>query len=203
MEEQFYLVFPWLLILFARYPRVLLLCFILCFCYKWHFFHVEWSFRRIYYGTDTRMASFLLGAILYFIHIDKIRCKIPFKPVYVHYLSGLAFLLLLLISLYGINKNNFYWAFLSNLWIAILIYFSYDQHLVVNRILSCRILRWIGQLSFGLYLWHYPVVRFLRADYPWYVVVGVGLPLTFLCAYLSYRYIEKPLLQREKNKFLS
>lgn len=199
LEEQFYLVFPWLLLIFVCYPKALLCMFLLCFGYKFHMFQVEWSFVRLYYGTDTRLSSFLLGAILYFIHTGKMFLNLNFKSTYVNLISAVAFFALLCISLHTLNKNALFWGFLSNIWIAILILFSCAQYSMVNRILSCKILRWIGQLSFGLYLWHYPIIFYLNENYSMMVVLGLGLPLSFLCAMLSYYYMEKPLLAKHKR----
>lgn len=46
----------------------------------------------------------------------------------------------------------------------------------------------LGQLSYSLYLWHLPWVR----DSRW---IWLGLPAALLCAWLSYRFIERPVLQ--------
>jgi peptidoglycan/LPS O-acetylase OafA/YrhL len=51
-------------------------------------------------------------------------------------------------------------------------------------------LAWSGLLSYSLYLWQQP---FLVFDGPWNYL-SVRLPLTFAAAFLSYRFIEKPVL---------
>jgi peptidoglycan/LPS O-acetylase OafA/YrhL len=55
------------------------------------------------------------------------------------------------------------------------------------RVLSCRPLRWFGKISYGLYVWHWP----LFAAAGW----RLGLPLSIAAAVLSYRYVEEPLLR--------
>ena len=54
----------------------------------------------------------------------------------------------------------------------------------------------LGQLSYGIYLWHYPVVRYLRADYSWPVVVIVGLLISTALSALSFYTVECWALQR-------
>jgi peptidoglycan/LPS O-acetylase OafA/YrhL len=54
----------------------------------------------------------------------------------------------------------------------------------------------LGRLSYGVYLWHYPVVRYLRADLPWPAVVVLGLAVSLLLAALSYHTVERWGLRR-------
>jgi peptidoglycan/LPS O-acetylase OafA/YrhL len=46
----------------------------------------------------------------------------------------------------------------------------------------------LGQLSYSLYLWHLPWVRDFRWNWLW-------LPAALLCAWLSYRFVERPVLR--------
>ena len=62
--------------------------------------------------------------------------------------------------------------------------------------LSAPALVGLGRLSYGIYLWHYPVVRYLRADFSWPVVVVLGLALSTALAALSYHTIERWALRR-------
>jgi peptidoglycan/LPS O-acetylase OafA/YrhL len=54
----------------------------------------------------------------------------------------------------------------------------------------------LGRICYGLYIWHFPIYNVLRfgfdASDAW--VAGLGIPLTFLIATLSWRYIERPFL---------
>lgn len=66
----------------------------------------------------------------------------------------------------------------------------------VYEMLSARVLVVLGKLSYGIYLWHYPVVRYLRADLPWPAVVAAGLVISTALAALSYYTIERWALRR-------
>jgi len=46
-------------------------------------------------------------------------------------------------------------------------------------------------MSYGIYLWHYPIVRYLRAQLDWPWVLLIGLPLSALLAMLSFYTIER------------
>lgn len=65
------------------------------------------------------------------------------------------------------------------------------------RALDSRIPAWIGERSYGLYLWHWPLLMVLRpdVDVPWSapVAVAVALGLTVLLAEASYRWVETPI----------
>lgn len=64
------------------------------------------------------------------------------------------------------------------------------------RLLTARPVVWVGELSYGIYLWHVPLLLFLRAHgvLPLFTTgaLVVILPLTFLVAAASWRWIERP-----------
>ena len=61
----------------------------------------------------------------------------------------------------------------------------------VHEALSAPALVRLGQLSYGIYLWHYPVVRWLRADLPWPAVAVLGLAISLALAALSHHTVER------------
>lgn len=68
---------------------------------------------------------------------------------------------------------------------------------LLGRLLSIRFLVWVGTISYGLYLWHFPVLRVLQ-DWElggWTLVIA-GFALSFTLAAASYRFVERPLLRR-------
>ncbi len=68
---------------------------------------------------------------------------------------------------------------------------------VLGRALGTRTLRWIGVRSYGIYLWHWPVMMLTRPgiDVPWRGtgVILAQIALTLVLAALSYRYVETPV----------
>jgi hypothetical protein len=67
----------------------------------------------------------------------------------------------------------------------------------VGRLLSTRPLRWIGLISYSAYLWHQPLLAFLRLrsnEAPGVFIISVILPL----ATLSYFFVEQPFRNRQR-----
>lgn len=75
--------------------------------------------------------------------------------------------------------------------------------------MDCPPLRWTGILSFGLYLWHEPIIHVLGSVWPWAIdghPLSLGLftaallLLSYTVAAASYRWVERPVLDRLKSR---
>lgn len=72
---------------------------------------------------------------------------------------------------------------------------------LLKRLFEWRVAVYVGRLSYGWYLWHLPILLVLKGIDPrWTFVAGIGLPLSFACAALSYRFIERRLLARSDRR---
>jgi len=63
------------------------------------------------------------------------------------------------------------------------------------RVLSTRVIQWLGKISFSLYLVHVPVLAtlgFVLGDKQWLLVITIGLPLCLAVGYGFYRLVESP-----------
>jgi hypothetical protein len=69
---------------------------------------------------------------------------------------------------------------------------------VSGSLLASRPLRWLGERSYGIYLWHWPIVLLARPgiDVDWSPVVAGVFTIAIACAFgaLSYRFVERPVL---------
>ena len=87
------------------------------------------------------------------------------------------------------------------LTIAAIVYLI-DQPSMPVRWLGHPTMIWLGNISFGVYLWHYPIMRAMKLSVPdlWvspllsFVALPVALLLALPIATLSYRFIERPLM---------
>jgi peptidoglycan/LPS O-acetylase OafA/YrhL len=68
-----------------------------------------------------------------------------------------------------------------------------------NRVLSAKPVVWLGTVSFGVYLWHYPVMYWLQLEgrFPERFLPAIVwiLPVTFAIAALSWYLVEKPAMR--------
>lgn len=108
------------------------------------------------------------------------------------------------------NAYQFIWAYtLLNYFFAVTIY-SVVKHRLFNRFLEWPPLHYLGKISYGLYVYHFPImwfsirVRDLGVVDPFAkpVIALVSFIGTLLVASLSYKYLEKPLLNL-KDRFFS
>ena len=66
-------------------------------------------------------------------------------------------------------------------------------------------LKYLGKISYGLYLYHQPILIALRGFGPleaWYICAPLGLSVALVFSHLSYQYFERPIL-RLKDRFRS
>ena len=84
--------------------------------------------------------------------------------------------------------------------INILIWTYYNQESVLTNLLENRLLRYIGKISYGLYL--YQGVFLMTGPYGVLTIqqFPLNIILTFIVAIISYELLEKPIL-RYKNNF--
>ncbi|WP_028305520.1 acyltransferase family protein [Desulfitobacterium sp. PCE1] len=157
---------------------------------------------RIYYGTDTRAFSLLVGAVLAMVWPSgKMAGELSGSKRWV--LDG-AGILGLLVVLLMIGKTNQYQAFLYqgglllfSVAAAILVAVLAHPSSFLGRFFSWGPLRWLGECSYGIYLWHYPVIILTNP------VVNTGgldlsrtlwqIGLSIILAALSRYFIEDPI----------
>jgi peptidoglycan/LPS O-acetylase OafA/YrhL len=166
-------------------------------------YHPGFNPNRVYDGTDTRAFALLIGAALAAVWPSR-RRRVGDHPG-----VGRALDLVGLAGLVGIGllvwRTNEYSAFLYRGGMVVL---SVATALVVlavvhpgswlGRALGIRPLRWVGVRSYGIYLWHFPIIVLTagalrgRFDLP---RASVQVAATVLLAALSWRFIEEPILR--------
>jgi peptidoglycan/LPS O-acetylase OafA/YrhL len=214
IEEQFYLVWPLLLLalltLFrgrrAPIAAIATIGAVASMIWMAVLFQPAVDPSRVYYGTHTRASSLLLGAALALVwrpspswsetgggHNDVSRVALD--------LSGMAAVVALVVCFARVHEHAPYLyrggLALVSVLSAIAVAAAVHPGTVLARfVLSGRVLTWVGVRSYALYLWHWPIFVLTRPeiDVPWtfYPTPILRLVLTFIAADLSYRYIEVP-----------
>lgn len=207
VEEQFYLLWPLILAWFL--PRIrqrpLLVAILAGLALVSAglmalFYHPGLDPSRVYYGTDTRAFALVIGAIL--------AVLTPTLPESSHKIRrrwwdtvGWLSLVAILAMIWRTNQYQpfLYRGGLVGLSVlsALVIRSLIEPGTVISRVLGTKPLRWIGERSYGIYLWHYPIIVLTT---PVNSTTGLNglliagqVALTFLIAAVSWRYIEDPI----------
>lgn len=213
IEEQFYLIWPpLLLLLFSKRVKKrhiqlgLLVAAIASAAAMAILYSPQADPSRVYYGTDTRAFSLLIGAFLAF--------EFPPARVNGHGRQGftardrkialgvgsaaLAGILVMMVAVNGYSPFLYYGgiALLSLLTGALIITLA-DGRSPLARFFALRPLVWIGKLSYSIYLWHYPLLllmnpRNFTGETPWFAYMGQALVILAVSA-ISYYVVETPL----------
>lgn len=209
IEEQFYLLWPLLLLLglrcISRRGRLIELIMALAFISAISMailYQPGMDPSRVYYGTDTRSFALLIGAALALVWPSR-RLSADLPPrrrLFLDTVGGAALLAVLLM----IWQSNQYQAFLyhGGLFIfaiisAILVAVLAHPASRLGRVFGMQPLRWLGVCSYGIYLWHYPVIILTS---PGLNTEGTSIALaieqtllSILLAAVSWCFIEAPI----------
>ncbi|MEV4759719.1 acyltransferase family protein [Micromonospora sp. NPDC049559] len=170
---------------------------------------------RVHYGTDTHAVGLMLGAALAF-RRDRRHATPTGDPgsgparrrlTQALGLLSLAALVGLMIWLPERAAVTYRGGLaLASLLTAVVIVASVGQRGVLRRLLESAPLRWLGLHSYGIYLWHWPVIVLLRhalpADVPGSTTALVAGVATLAAAAASYRHLEEPVRRLGVRAFL-
>jgi peptidoglycan/LPS O-acetylase OafA/YrhL len=211
VEEQFYLFWPMLFILgmflFQRKRSRMLIAIgvgiVVSTLLMAILYNPLGDPSRVYYGTDTRASTLLVGVALAFVWSPwRLQAKVGrgarfvLDAIGIGALAGLVWIVLNVNEFQpGLYRGGFLVvAILAAVVIAVAVH---PVGGLLNSFLSLPVLIWIGKRSYGIYLWHWPVYMVTR---PTLDVPLTGLPLLFIriaitvtLAELSYRYVEQPI----------
>lgn len=210
IEEQFYLIFPPILALaMARFVRnrivwVLVAMAVASSVWMAIGFEEFTDPSRVYYSTFTRASGMLLGAVLALVWAPW-RTKGRAAPTAGPALNVAGILGLVLIGWFFTRVNAFdpfiYRGGFLMLDVVCIVVIAVLVHpsASLNRVLGLPPLVWLGQRSYAIYLWHWPIFMVTRPELD---VPLTGVPLfvlriglTLAAAELSYRYVEQPMRQ--------
>jgi peptidoglycan/LPS O-acetylase OafA/YrhL len=217
VEEQFYLIWPWIILLFRRSRQLITAIFLLLLLviairtYVW-FNQVE-GFNYFGFYTFTRVDGLCIGSLLAVLQFKNSKFLNRYSAIIIYSLAALNFLF------YFINRNNNfpYLAMIGYTTMAVLFAFLVHEAIggnnkILNFILQLRLLTFLGKVSYGFYIFHWPLYllfhRFFNAKvtqafsfsaHNSAIVTSILLTaFAFVVSVLSFYFFEKHFLNLKK-----
>lgn len=214
VEAQFYIAWPLLFVLIARLPRWRMKLGVLTFAMisasgilMWVLFDPSFP-TRSYVGTDTRAASILAGAMVAIIGLPRLVARWALRFHFAVQAAQIAIVVGLSWAWFTVDGSTStllpHGGYLLHSAAGAVLAgtLGLSRPTVVQRILSFRVLRGVGLVSYGWYLWHWPVYIVLTPERMglhgwglWWLTAmrwGVSLALTLV----SYYLLEMPVRRR-------
>lgn len=210
IEEQFYILWPAMLLFLLRRIRdrwyvaaAVLSIAVSAWLLRIYMTSQGYSVDRVYNGLDTRADALLVGCVLGVILSSNSIGSLDRERLMKHlgYITPLSVTALLgvAVSIEWVNPYLYYWLFfvIELLTAVIILDLLLKKEGILRTMLSNKWIVWTGSISYGLYLWHFPVYRTM-------VVSGfgsemerltIGMCITFVLASVSYYFVEKSFLR--------
>lgn len=208
IEEQFYLIFPGILVVYGLkdFKKILLILLVLSPCLRYlttlyptpipelQFLRIGWNFHT---NIDVLATGCLLAIWRDSLHLN---------PIYQKFLRSRIFLLILifiiiLLGFYSEKNLALFYIFgltLMNFSIALSIdYLISNPQKITGKLLNLRPIRFVGVLSYSIYLWQQPFMFYSESRF--WTHFPLNFILLILCSLFSYYFIEKTFLNYRQN----
>ena len=223
IEEQFYIVWPFLLMLgtkFVREPEgaggvrlrlagVTVLASIASLILMAVLYHPSIDPSRVYYGTDTRAFELLAGAALAMVWPSRrLRAEIAPRARDLVDSAGVLGLVVIGVMIWQVGEFSpfLYQGGFALLSIATVLAVAALTHPAarIGNVVGCRPMRWIGERSYGIYLWQLPIIVLTTPEGAHSVELlraAAQVAATFAIADLSWRFVENPIRHGALGRF--
>lgn len=202
VEQHFYLIWPFVILLLrrCRNPRhmiVALCCMYVAFT-AWRLYcdlDSAQGYGATYYRFDTRLSGLTAGALLATL-MSCSRNTISIGSTFRSNTVALVAMATLGLATWRFDTSStlamtFGITGIEIATVALILVATGSQLTLSYRLLSHPALAFLGRMSYGIYLWHYPIFHFLWDRDPWYVTVLAGGALSVLLATISYYSVER------------
>ncbi len=205
VEEQFYLIFPFFFVLvFFKFQKKLILTIliVLLISFILSVFQTEVNASKSFYFIHARFWELLSGSLVacfeYKNQFNKVSKKLT------NFLVNLSFVVIICCFLFfdQSTKHPSYLTLFPIISCCIILLFACKNQ-ILCKILSSKLLVFLGLISYSLYLWHYPIFAFYRVYFSGSAFITFFFDKIFIVTLLfsisifSYFFIEKYFRNRE------
>ena len=193
IEEQFYIFWPLLLAFIWKrhwsFLRITMAIAVISFLVNLYL--TNSNLTAAFYSPVSRFWELMVGGVLAYATLHR-----PTLLDRQHNAQSLLGFTLLLIGFIILNTERYFpgwWALFPTLG-AFLIISAGPNAWLNEKLLANKLMVWIGLISYPLYLWHWPLLSFLRiVDHsPTQFKIASALCIAALLSWLTYAFIEKP-----------
>ena len=218
VEEQFYIIWPIIMLIALKFAKstgklafLVMLLSVVSAEMMAFMFTPGTDPSRVYYGTDTRAFSLLIGAALAIVWPSRrLKPNVTTEMKRALNITGVvAFALMMVFIIFMREDGTFLYyggMYLASAIVALLIAVIVHPASFIGDILSWKPLLWVGVRSYGIYIWHFPILVLLGLGVDtgdlsmWRILLA--LVLTLVLSALSWTFVEDPIRKGEWKTWL-
>ena len=199
IEIQFYVIFPFLIYLFKKLKlntkfiaAIILILSLISGGIMFYKEYMNYDISAIYYGTDTRIFSILIGSAFYFIFKDE---ELKLKKVNIVSYIFLGLIILIVLSVDYSSKSNYYGLlYLISILGGFITVTSIKTGFLDFNSLMAKPLSKLGEHSYVYYLWQYPIMVYSLEYFKWsdvdynYTVI-LQIIILIVLSEISYKFL--------------
>tara|TARA_B100001057_G_scaffold475308_1_gene541958 strand:- start:52 stop:1962 length:1911 start_codon:yes stop_codon:yes gene_type:complete len=208
VEAQFYLFFPFIFLVKRKYVLLIIIILLIISLIV----SINDNNKLLLITTDkvlslssfylpfARFWEFLAGSLIFF--FEK---RIIFKKSIINNLLSLIGLIIIFWSIFNIKYSSEFPNLITLLPVigTMLLIIYIQKNFIIYKVLNSKILYHLGELSYSLYLWHFPIIVFKKfiTNLEFNIYADI---IVIFCAYIlslfSFKYIEKPFYKKNYLK---
>jgi peptidoglycan/LPS O-acetylase OafA/YrhL len=211
VEEQFYAIWPLVTLVAVSRPQwrrwapavigAVVLVLAVETSITWGSGYNFVTINRFYPRTDVQAVALLLGSAAAYLWTGGMR-----MPRYLPAFATVCAVVIAVCTYRYTNFNPLFYRYFGNTWISfaacVCLLAVIDGRWFLTRFFALTPLRWLGRVSYSIYLWHWVVYvgvyDHLRDDWPHPLQAVVAVALTFGLGLLSFYFVERPFLRRKE-----
>jgi len=202
VEEQFYILFPIILILIYRFAKknlIIITAVLILFSLQYADYQSTKNTQLNFFMISSRIWELGIGTLLAFYELKYGRIKHKLLNQTIP-LLGFCLISFAIVSFNKQTPHPSFITLLPTLGTALIILYSHNKSDLIGKILSIKPIVGIGLISYSMYLWHYPIFSFARIidtnglhNDEKYLLIVVSIVLSVI----SYFIIEKPFRNKK------